>query len=50
MRRLSLLFLLISPLVVINADEITEEDGVFVLGQDNFQGAIEKHDHILVEF
>lgn len=49
MRRLSLLFLLISPLVIL-ADEISEEDGVLVLTQDNFEGAIDKYDHILVEF
>ena len=31
-------------------DEITEEEDVLVLTNDNFDGALAKHNHILVEF
>jgi len=35
---------------VIKAAEVPEEDGVLVLGEDNFDQVIKEHEHVLVEF
>ena len=44
----SIVFLLVVGLA--RAEEIKEEDGVLVLTKANFKSALEKYEHILVEF
>lgn len=51
-RRMQLLALLLSLFVSVLclATEIPVEDGVLVLGNDNFEFAINEHKNLLVEF
>ena len=45
-----LLLLLFSLLIVVSVAEITSEEGVLVLTEDNFQEAIDGNEFLLVEF
>jgi hypothetical protein len=49
---MKLYVLLIAAFVgtVLCEDEIAEEEDVLVLTKDNFDGALAKHNHVLVEF
>jgi hypothetical protein len=49
MKFLFLLLGLLAPYFILS-QEITEEDGVLVLGEENFDHAISTHNNILVEF
>ena len=42
--------LLVLTAVAFADDDITVEDGVLVLTNDNFQGAVDANEHLLVEF
>jgi hypothetical protein len=45
-----LIALLLSVVVAFAAAEFPVEDGVLVLGDDNFDAALEAHKNLLVEF
>ena len=46
----AMILLLFISLAFVSSDEILTEDGVMVLTNDNFKGAIESNEFILVEF
>ena len=50
MRRSVTILLVFISLAFVSSDEILTEDGVMVLTNDNFKGAIESNEFILVEF
>ena len=50
MTRSAIILLVFISLAFVSSDEILTEDGVMVLTNDNFKGAIESNEFILVEF
>jgi len=44
------LFAILMVLAIVNCHDFPQEEGVLVLGDDNFESAIKHYEHILVEF
>ncbi len=47
---LLLFFVTALAISAVQADDIEEDNGVLVLTEDNFDGALKSNEHILVEF
>jgi protein disulfide-isomerase A1 len=50
MMKVKIVFLLIALFSVANTLDIPEEEGVLVLGENNFNDAVNTYEHVLVEF